>query len=388
MNSLPASAVQVAGITLTQSEVTGVAQVPATVSLNGRAQGSGFPVVVQSTNPSIQVPGFVTVAAGSASAPFTVQASAVLIAQAGTIRVSGNGSSAAATLQLDPANGPTIANVTLNPAMVAGGGTVTGTVSLNAFAPGGAEIQLSSNNAAAQTPATVTIGLGQTSANFPITTSEVTGPVTATITAKIGGSSQSVQLEINPPVALALSAASVVGGNNVTGTVTLASPAPVGGVTVRLQSSDFSAQVPALGVVVTGGQTMATLNVQTIAVSVAHTATITASYGGNASSAILTVNPPGAVTLESLSVSPSTVMGGSPVTGTVTVTGVAPPTGITVLLSSSSPFAQLAQSFVTIPSGMSAASFTIGTLAPPSTQMVTITAAYQSVKQTATLTIQ
>jgi hypothetical protein len=63
-------------------------------------------------------------------------------------------------------------------------------------------------------------------------------------------------------------------------------------------------------------------------------------------------------------------------------------TGITVLLSSSNPFAQLAQSFVTIPSGMNAANFTIRTLAITAKQTVTITAAYQSVSQTATLTIE
>jgi hypothetical protein len=388
MNRLPASALQVTAITLTQSEVTGAANIPATVSLNGRAPDSGFSVVLQANNPSIQVPGFVNVAAGTASIQFTVQVSAVQVAQSGTIQASGNGSTSTATLQLDPANGPTIANLVLNLAMVAGGGSVMATVSLNASAPGGAVIQLSSDNSAAQTPTSVSIGPAQRTATFTITTAEVTDPVTATITAKIGGSSQSTKLQISPPVVLALTAASVVGGNGVTGTVTLATPAPVGGATVRLESGDSSAQVPQIGVVVAGGQTVATFSIQTIAVSVAHTATITGFYGGNSSSAVLTVNPPGAVTLESLSLNPATVMGGNSVTATVTLTDVAPMTGITVLLSSSNPFAQLAQSFVTIPSGMNAANFTIRTLAITAKQTATITAAYQSVSQTATLTIE
>jgi uncharacterized protein (TIGR03437 family) len=387
MNALPAQALQVTGITLAQSEATGLSSIPAMVSLNGRAQGNGFPVVLGSSNPAIQVPGFVTVAAGSATAPFTVQATPVFVQQKGTIQASGNGSSTTASLLLDPANGASIASLMLNPVMVAGGDVVTATVSLSASAPGGAVIHLSSDNAAAQTPATVTVGLGQSMASFIITTSPVSSPVTANITAEIGGASQTVKLQISPPIALALSAGSVIGGTSVMGTITLGSPAPISGAIVQLGSNDGSAQVPGAGVVVTGGQTVATFPIQTLAVSSPHTATITASSGGNSVSAALTVSPVGAVTLESLSVSPSNVTGGTLVTATVTLTDAAPTTGITVLLRSSSPFAQLQQSFVAIPSGLNAATFTIQTLSPPRQLTVTIIATYQSVTQSVSLTI-
>lgn len=88
-----------------------------------------------------------------------------------------------------------------------------------------------------------------------------------------------------------LSPGSVIGGNNVTCTVTLSGPAPVGGATVALTSNDSSvAQVPAI-VFVPEGVTTGTIDLQTIPVSTETLLTITASYNGGSSAVVLATEP-------------------------------------------------------------------------------------------------
>ena len=65
-----------------------------------------------------------------------------------------------------------LAGVSLDPTTVLGGVSSTGTVTLDVAAPaGGALVALSSDNAAAQVPASVTVLEGQTTATFQVTTS-------------------------------------------------------------------------------------------------------------------------------------------------------------------------------------------------------------------------
>jgi hypothetical protein len=87
--------------------------------------------------------------------------------------------------------------------------------------------------------------------------------------------------------------------------------------------------------------------------------------------------------LSAVVLSPSSVAGGSALTGTVTLTTVAPAGGAVVSLSSSSPAAAVPAS-VTVPAGSSSQSFTITTQSVATT--ATITATYSSVSQTAVLT--
>ena len=390
MNSLPASQVHLASLTLAQSVANGTSDIPATVSLNAAARLGGYQVMLRSNISPIQTPAFVTIPQGQVSAQFTVHASAVPAGQTGMITASGqNGDSLSATLQLAPANGPTLVEFAVNPAIVGGGGTVSATVTLSSPAPAtGTVVQVSSDSAVVTPPMTVTVQAAQRSATFNITTSVVTSPVMATLTAALGAGSIAARLTVNPLLILALSPNTVLGGGTVTGTVTLATPAPAGGANILIQSSDAAAQVPVVPVIISSGQTSATFTINTVPVSSARMATITASYARNTSTATLTVNPPGAVTLASLTLNPTTVTGGTSVTGTVTLTDRAPINGINVQLVSSSQFAQLQQA-VLVPSGQMFASFTITTVRPVSgAQTATITATYQSVSKPATLTIQ
>ena len=111
---------------------------------------------------------------------------------------------------------------------------------------------------------------------------------------------------------------SVQGGSPSTGTVTLSGPAPVGGALVSLSSDNTSAATVPASVTVAAGASSATFAVTTSAVSGSTAVTISALYGGVTRTAPLTVTPLAA--LSSLQVNPSSVKGGSPSTGTVTLT--------------------------------------------------------------------
>jgi len=92
-----------------------------------------------------------------------------------------------------------LASVNLNPAVVAGGNSSTGTVSLNGPAPtGGTMVGLSSSNTALATvPASVTVLAGNNTATFTVMTSSVSSSTQVTIGGSYNGN-QSAMLTVNP----------------------------------------------------------------------------------------------------------------------------------------------------------------------------------------------
>jgi hypothetical protein len=94
-----------------------------------------------------------------------------------------------------------------------------------------------------------------------------------------------------------------------------------------------------------------------------------------------------AVTLSSLTLNPTTVVGGSTSTGTVTLSGPAPSGGAVVSLSSDNPSVASVPATVTVSAGQTTASFTATTSAVSTATRVTITASYGTSRVTATLTV-
>ena len=292
---------------------------------------------------------------------------------------------------------PTLTSLTLIPTSVTGGDSSTGTVTLSGPAPsGGAQVALSSSDISVATvPSSVTVVAGATSATFTVNTSAVTASTTVTISASYAGITKSASLTVNPAppptptlTSLTLSPPSVTGGTSSRGTVTLSGPAPSGGAQVTLSSSDTSAATVPSSVTVAAGATSATFTVSTSAVATSTTVTISASYAGITKSASLTVNPaPPPPTLSSLTLNPSTVIGGvQSSTGRVTLSAPAPTGGATVTLSSSSGAAGVPSS-VFVPAGASSATFTVNTSIVLVSTSVTISASYNGTTRTATLTV-
>ena len=182
--------------------------------------------------------------------------------------------------------------VSASPNAVTGGTASTGTVTLSAAAPvNGAQVTLSSASGSVTVPASVTVAQGATAATFPIATSAVSSTTVTTINATYAGVTKTATFTVNtptppppPPVAtlmsLTLSRTSVVGGDSLSGTATLAANAPEGGVTVALSSSNPSAAIVPASVTIPAGSKSQSFTVTTIAPKKNTASTISASYAG------------------------------------------------------------------------------------------------------------
>jgi LmbE family N-acetylglucosaminyl deacetylase len=274
-------------ITLSPASVGGGTSSTGTATLNGPAPTSGALVTLGSSNSSVAtVPVSITVPAGSTYANFAVNTTAVSSTTAAVISGSYNGIQMA-TLTVNPL---TVTNVSLSPAIVTGGTSVSGTVTLGGIAPaGGALVTLvSTNPSAASVPANITIAAGASSGTFTVSTSAVGAQTTASISATYN-LTQAATLTINPLMltSFVLNPTMVAGGSTSTGTVTLNGAAPAGGITVALASENTAAaQVPA-NMIVAGGATTGTFTVTTSAVGSTMSAVISGTYNGTQTATLL-----------------------------------------------------------------------------------------------------
>ena len=369
-------------VSVNPTSVTGGNTSTGTLTLNNPAPTGGAVVSLSSDSTSAVVPATATVAAGSTSGTFTITTSGVSSVTTAHISATYNSvTPTPATLTINPL---AISSVSVSPTAVAGPNPSTGTVTMAGPAPaGGITVSLQSNSSAASVGTSVNVAANATSATFPITTTAVSTSTPVTITATYAGASVTTQLTVNPLLSsVSVNPTAVVGPTGSTGTVTLAGPAPAGGISVSLQSNSTAATVGA-SVSVAASATSATFPVTTVAVASSTPATITASYGGVNATATLTVNPPA---LSAVSVNPTSVVGGNPSTGTVTLTGPAPTGGISVSLQSNNA-AVTVPANVTVLANTSSITFQATTTAVTTSTPVTITATYASVNQTATLTV-
>jgi hypothetical protein len=144
-----------------------------------------------------------------------------------------------------------------------------------------------------------------------------------------------------------------VGGSSATATVTLASPAPQGGVTVTLTSVNQQTATSVFGDgsvrLVTGGGTplslfqglipaggtSITFTVPTAPVSARATVTLRANAGADSAITTLTVDPP---SVQKIALAPPSVIGGQSTTATITLNALAPASApLSVQLVSSAP---------------------------------------------------
>ena len=201
-----------------------------------------------------------------------------------------------------------------------------------------------------------------------------------------------IQLGYNPPASpspptlnsISVTPLSAIGGQSITGMVSLTGPAPASGASVNLSSASPAASVPPT-VTVPANATSANFSVSTAAVGVTTIGNITASFSGVTKTVNITIQPAG---LTSLTLNPSTVSGGSTVVGKVTLTGPAPTSGMAVTLTSNKSAQAQVPSKVIVPSGARSATFNITTTSVSRKSLVTITASLGGVTKNASLTLQ
>jgi trimeric autotransporter adhesin len=360
-----------------------------TVTLDAPAPAGGAVVTLTSGNTAAaQVPASVMVHAGDTTATFNATTSSVNSDTPVTITAVYNSVSQMATLTVT-APVAALAALSVSPASVTGRTSSTGTVILTSPAPsGGAVVTLSSSNTSAATvPASVTVNAGATTATFTVTTSAVASDASVTISGNYGFITETASLTVNAAVltSVSLNPTSVQGGTSSSGAVTLTGPAPEGGAVVALTSSNTSAATVRASVTVAAGLTKANFTVTTSAVSSDAAVTITGTYLATKTAQLAVTAVPAELTFVSLN--PTSVQGGTPSTGTVTLTRPAPSGGAVVTLSSSNTSAATVPASVTVTAGATTATFTVTTNAVASIASVTISGIYRSVTKTASLTV-
>jgi len=178
---------------------------------------------------------------------------------------------------------------------------------------------------------------------------------------------------------------SVAGGTPSTGTVTIDSAAPAGGVTVSLSSNlPGSASVPA-SVTIPAGASSASFTVTTFPVDNT-TVQLAATLGSTTLFAALSITRSASTTLSSLTVSPTAVVGGNSATGTVTLSAAAPSGGAVVTLSDTSAAVTVPAS-VTVNAGTTSRTFTVTTSAVTSATVATISGSFGGPARSANLTV-
>jgi hypothetical protein len=502
------SSAALSSLTLNVNSVSGGQGGVGHVTLTAPAPAGHVLINLSASHPALNVPADVTVSSGSTTGLFAWTANSVTQTTPATITASYGPSNVSANVTVNPATTKNlwVTSLAVNPTSVTGGSSSTATVTLNDTAPsGGATVQLSSMSPAA-VPASVTVPAGATSATFSVTTTSVTSTTQARVwallntswgavlTVQAGGSpppppppsggtpaaptllapssgatvpqpltfdwndvtnaasyqiqvdtsssfgspftinttttvsqlttsaltarqywwrvrgrnsagtngswsstrSFTVQTSSTPPAptlsSLSISPTSVTGGSaNATGTATLTAAAPAGGAVVTLSSSNTNAATVPASVTIAAGSTNATFTITSRTVTTATSVTVSGVYGGVTRTGTLTVNAQGAPstpTLSSLSISPTSVTGGSAnAQGTATLSAAAPSGGTVVTVSSNNTTAATVPASITIAAGATSGTFTVTSRTVATSASVTISGSAGGVTRTGTLTV-
>ena len=180
------------------------------------------------------------------------------------------------------------------PTSVLGGVNSDGIVTLSSPAgSSGAVVTISSSNTAIATVQPgVRVAAGKTAASFPIATKAVAVTTPVVIKVSYDGAIQTRTLTVEGKVAgLILTPASVVGGANSDGGVTLASPAGAPRAVVTVVCSNPALVTVQPAVAVAEGTTAGSFPIKTKAVTKTTTVTITVSYAGSSATQTLTLQP-------------------------------------------------------------------------------------------------
>jgi len=169
-------------LSVTPTTITAANSATATITLSAKAPAGGIVITLSSPQTFLILPATVTLNEGVQSATFTVGTKPVTSAGNATINGSdpyGYTAKVNVTVKV-----PTVrlTTLTINPATVTAGTSVTGTVKLSAVAPaGGFSVTLSTMQTYVTPPMNVTVPAGVNSVTFSVPTTSVTATSTASI---------------------------------------------------------------------------------------------------------------------------------------------------------------------------------------------------------------
>jgi hypothetical protein len=384
--------------TISPATISGGAQPQGIVMLNGQAPAGGAVVSLSSNSPMVSPPASVTVAPGSFSASFPIPTSRVTANTTATVTASYNGAASQAQVTLTPQQPPS--SLTLSPTSTTGtGGGSFATVTIASPSSTDEVLQVASSNpSVASVPSGVTVPAGSTTGGFNIFTTSVSAQTVVTISVSGGGVTKTASLTVNPDAP----------PTPVTPTApTLLSPAsnakvaqPInfdwsdvsGATSYEIQiddSSNFTAPLTLSQTVSVSQATVTGLPAQRLfwRVRAFNSAGVAGPFSASSRFTAQAAPTTTTASLSAVSVSPTSVVGGTTAQGTITLTGGAPSGGAVVTLSSSNTSVVSVPASVTVAAGASSATFGVNTSAVAANTGVTITATYGGVSRTTTLTV-
>jgi hypothetical protein len=196
---------------------------------------------------------------------------------------------------------PDLYGIIVNPSTVVGGSNVSVVVMLTSAAPSsGATVSLAGTNPAFPS-AQVTIPGGMTQQTFSLPTNPVSGTTAVTVVGSYTAVQKSADLTIMPGGSASITSGpkvawasayplSLSGGGSTSFYVFLSSPAPAGGLTINLTTSNATAVAP-MTVTISGGNIGGVWTVPTNSVQAQTNVTLTAAYNGGVGSVGITLTP-------------------------------------------------------------------------------------------------
>jgi hypothetical protein len=316
-------------LNLNSSAPNGGRFVEAVFSLSGPAPEAGVLVAVSGATVSpagaaypVELPASVFVPAGERSLRVTLPLDPVAVTTTASITATSGGRSVTARLTLYP---PVFQDFTPRPLAVRPGEATKIVVKLSGRAPAGGVVvtMTSAQPSIASIPASVTIPAGEQSVTVDVTggANAATGAASTIRITALGKSIQSAAVVSRLLLTdLTLSTETVMGGNILTGTVTLNGPAPTGGIAVGLDVVDEALSVPG-SVLVPAGRTTASFTVTTYLVPSPRAAVVYARLASSVRTADVTVN---ALAPVSLTIDDDELEGGESLNATVTLNDTTP----------------------------------------------------------------
>jgi hypothetical protein len=235
-----------------------------------------------------------------ATLSLTASAATSPLTLSGVLGVSATGtsiqpSSLPGTLTVSAPAAPVLSTLACTPATFTAPAVAACTVTLSGPVSAATPVTLQSSAAAVTVPASVTIAAGSASAAFNATASSaVPAAQTVTVSATLGTATKSAALSLQPAAAvlsgIACTPNSVASGATAACSVTLSAAAPAGGTSLSISSSSSALSLPTQ-LAIPAGATSASVTATAGPVTADQAVTVTATLGGTAKSATVTVTP-------------------------------------------------------------------------------------------------
>jgi probable HAF family extracellular repeat protein len=280
--------------TLSATTAAGGKAVSARATLTSLAPSGGAVVSIVSSNPEVApIPSRLVVEPPLAYRTFNIVPAVVSQPTTVTISATYGLVTISRTLTVVP---PALSTVSLTRSTIIGScQTATAKVTLTGNAPSsGASVALATTTAGVNSPSSVMVPAGATSASITVTTRAVSTINNGTFTASYGGVSKGLSLSVRPiyVTGVVLTPSTVPGGGTASGQATIECAAPSGGMTVALSSTNAAVATPTTtSIVLPAGATKGGFSVRTQRPAGTTTVSIRAAAHAVTKSASLTVTP-------------------------------------------------------------------------------------------------